>query len=116
MLRYAALDKGDIDRLIHELGIYQVKITQIISVITDISERKQAEERDRRLATVVIDSNDAITVQYLDGSITAWNKGAENMYGWSEEEARAMNIRDIVPEEKCTEAIDLIKKIIEEEL
>ena len=31
----------------------------------------------RRLATVVIDSNDAIMIQDFEGRITAWNRGAE---------------------------------------
>jgi PAS domain S-box-containing protein len=45
----------------------------------------------RRLAVVVRDAHDAITVQDLDGRILAWNPGAERMYGWSEAEALAMN-------------------------
>ncbi|NQT33191.1 MAG: PAS domain S-box protein, partial [Candidatus Omnitrophica bacterium] len=53
----------------------------------DITESKKEEANLRRLATVVLDSNDAITIQDLDGNITAWNRGAEKMYGWSEEEA-----------------------------
>ena len=52
------------------------------------------------MATVVRDSNDAITVQDLNGNITAWNKKAQLMYGWSEAEALEMNIRDIIPENK----------------
>jgi len=30
----------------------------------------------RRMATVVRDSNDAITIQDFEGRITAWNRGA----------------------------------------
>ncbi len=58
---------------------------------------------ERRLATVVKDSNDAITVYELDGTITAWNKGAVRMYGYSEAEALKMNILKIVPENKKNE-------------
>jgi PAS domain-containing protein len=52
----------------------------------------------RRMATVVRDSNDAITIQDFAGRITAWNHGAELMYGYSEAEALAMNI---VRSERC---------------
>ncbi|MFA7231328.1 MAG: chemotaxis protein CheB [Victivallaceae bacterium] len=52
-----------------------------------------------RLAVVVRDARDAITVHNLDGRILAWNSGAERIYGWSEAEALAMNVRDLIPEE-----------------
>ena len=69
----------------------------------------------RRLVRVVIDSNDAITVQDFEGNITAWNKGAEKMYGYSEAEALKMNIRDIVPQNHQSEALDFVRKLQEEE-
>ncbi|MCX5836574.1 MAG: PAS domain S-box protein, partial [Deltaproteobacteria bacterium] len=50
-----------------------------------------------RLAVVVRDAHDAITVQDLDGRIIAWNPGAVRMYGWSEAEALMMNVRDLIP-------------------
>ncbi|MCR4290033.1 MAG: PAS domain-containing protein [Candidatus Scalindua sp.] len=65
----------------------------------------------RRLATVVKDSNDAITMHELDGTITAWNKGATGMYGYSEAEAMKMNISRIVPENKRNEYFKKIKDI-----
>ena len=77
-------------------------------------ERQRGEEGMRRLVTVVLDSNDAVTVQDLEGNITAWNRGAERMYGWSEGEALDMNIRDIAPEEQREEAhlffVDAIRR------
>ena len=50
-----------------------------------------------RLAVVVRDAHDAITVQDLDGRTRAWNPGATRMYGWSEAEALQLNFRDRVP-------------------
>ncbi len=64
----------------------------------------------RRLASIVRDSNDAITVQEFDGTITAWNRGAERMYGWSEAEALGMNIEEIVPEARLEETTILMKR------
>lgn len=77
----------------------------------DITQRKLNEEELRRLATVVKDSNDAITVQDFDGNIIAWNHGAEKMYGWSEKEALKMNILSTVPESKRVEMSSFIKGI-----
>ena len=70
----------------------------------DITEIRRAEESLRkandllRLAVVVRDAHDAITVQDLDGRILAWNSGAVRMYGWTEAEALAMNVRDRIPQ------------------
>ena len=79
------------------------------------AEWKQAEAKHRRLATIVIDSNDAVTVQNFEGQLTAWNRGAEQMYGYSESEALSMNIRDIVPEYRRDEALEFVQRIERDE-
>ena len=65
----------------------------------------------RRLAVVVRDSNDAITVQDLQGNIMAWNKGAEKMYGYTEAEALGMNIAQILAPETKKEAMTYLERI-----
>jgi len=70
----------------------------------DITEREQSESQMRRMATVVLDSNDAITVQDAQGVIVAWNRGAENLYGYSESEAIGMSSLELVPENLRSEA------------
>ncbi|WP_342765650.1 PAS domain-containing protein [Methanolobus chelungpuianus] len=65
----------------------------------------------RRLALVVHDSGDAITLLDMDGNIRAWNPMAMKMYGWSETEAMSMNISRLVPEDLKQESVDLLKKL-----
>lgn len=75
-----------------------------VLTFVDITGTKRIEEelekanRLLRLAVVVRDAHDAITVQDLNGRIIAWNPGAVRMYGWSEDEALLMNVRDRIPD------------------
>jgi two-component system CheB/CheR fusion protein len=88
-----------------------------VITFTEITEIKRAQaalresENLRRLAVVVRDAHDAIAVQDLEGRILAWNPGAERMYGWSEAEALAMNIRDLIPESRREETLAMLRKL-----
>jgi two-component system, chemotaxis family, CheB/CheR fusion protein len=94
------------------------------AVITfvDITEMKRTQEALRkanellRLAVVVRDAHDAITVQDLEGRILAWNPGAERMYGWSEAEALAMNVRDRIPKRHNPEELTVIHQLAQSQV
>ncbi len=96
---------------------YSPGARQFATIFADISERKRGEEALRmanlllRMDVVARDSNDAITVQDLQGRILAWNPGAMRMYGWSESEALAMNMRKRIPKEQAEKELALLKKI-----
>jgi len=83
------------------------------AVITfvDTTELKAAQEALLRLAVVVNDAHDAITVQDLEGHILAWNPSAVRMYGWSEPEALSMNFCDLIPEEFRGETLAALQKL-----
>lgn len=53
-----------------------------------------------RLAVVMRDAFDAITMHDLDGRIQAWNPAAVRVYGWSEDEALKMNVVQRIPESR----------------
>jgi two-component system CheB/CheR fusion protein len=88
----------------------------VISFI-EITERKRMQEalriaRDQlRLAVVLRDASDAITVQDLQGHITAWNPGAERLYGWSEADALQMDVRNRIPPEQRDREIDKLMQL-----
>jgi PAS domain S-box-containing protein len=58
---------------------------RIKGTLQDITESKRAEEKIQSLANIVESSEDAIGTLSLDGIITSWNKGAEQVYGYSAE-------------------------------
>jgi PAS domain S-box-containing protein len=76
----------------------------------DITEQRKAEEIIRTLANVVESSNDAIVTQSLDGIITSWNKGAEQIYGYLNEEMLGIPISILEPASLKGEIGQLLEK------
>ncbi|MDT8341394.1 MAG: chemotaxis protein CheB [Longimicrobiales bacterium] len=74
-----------------------------VITFTEITELKEARATlegaaaERRLAVVVRDANDAVTIQDLDGRIRAWNPAAVRIYGWTEDEAIGMSSLELAP-------------------
>ena len=62
----------------------------------DITNRKQAEALLQRQAELLHLSYDAIIVWQLGGGIDSWNKGAEELYGYSLEEAVGRVTHDLL--------------------
>jgi PAS domain S-box-containing protein len=58
-----------------------------IGAVTDITERKRAEERLREQADLLNLTHDAIFIRDMKGVIRNWNRGAEALYGWTAAEA-----------------------------
>jgi two-component system CheB/CheR fusion protein len=69
-----------------------------------------------RLAVVVRDAHDAITVQDLTGRTLAWNPGAVRLYGWSEGQALQMNVRERIPEGVRAGALENLTKLSRSEV
>ncbi|SPF37106.1 MCP methyltransferase/methylesterase, CheR/CheB with PAS/PAC sensor [Candidatus Sulfopaludibacter sp. SbA4] len=87
-----------------------------VITFTEVTEMRKAKaarqdaEILRRLAAVLHDAHDAIMAQDLEGRILAWNPAAQRMYGWSEAEALAMNIRDLIPETGREEELAAVRR------
>jgi two-component system chemotaxis sensor kinase CheA len=94
----------------------QDKLTGVATTGRDITEQTKTLEKFRRMATVIQDSNDAVTFQDLEGNILAWNKAAEAIYGYSQAEALSMNIVDTVPKEYQEEARQFLSSLKRGEL
>src|SRR5262249_42478623 len=80
------------------------KVEGVVITFTDVTRLKAAMEQERRLATVLRDSNDAVLVYDLQGRIRSWNRGAERMYGYSEAEAVGVNVAILIPASAQSEA------------
>jgi PAS domain S-box-containing protein len=56
-------------------------------IARDITERKRADSLLRRQADLLDNSNEAIFVWKVPGGITYWSRGAEGLYGYTQDEA-----------------------------
>src|ERR1044072_5889453 len=67
-----------------------------VSIRSDITERKRAEEQIGEQAALLDQAQDAILVRDLEQNILFWNKGAEKIYGWSAAEVIGRNAEEIL--------------------
>ncbi len=117
-----------------EISLSPIKLSDgasaVLSVIRDIGDRKRIEEELRRvneeldrrktrelrdsqnrLALIVDSSQDAIIGKNLDGVITHWNKGAEQIYGYVAQEMIGRSISTLAPLERADEIPEILRKI-----
>ncbi len=60
---------------------------EFVGAMMDITERKRAEEVLREQASLLNLTHDTVFVRDMHDVITYWNRGAEELYGWTREEA-----------------------------
>ncbi len=63
------------------------------------------------LASIVDSSDDAIISKTLDGVITTWNKAAERIYGYTEDEIIGHSISLLVPPDRASEMAEILDRI-----
>ncbi|MBF0523628.1 MAG: PAS domain S-box protein [Deltaproteobacteria bacterium] len=81
------------------------------TTVTDITERKQAEETNQLLISIVEASNDAIIGESINGIVTTWNNGAENLYGYAAEEIIGRPISILIPSDLTDESQSIFERI-----
>ncbi len=87
------------------------KPQRMVGVTVDITERKAADEKIRQQAALLDKASDAIIVCAPNRQVIFWNQAAGHIYGWSGDEARGQDIRqllfrnetppDLLAAEKC---------------
>jgi PAS domain S-box-containing protein len=87
------------------------EIEGVVLVFREVSERRRAEEMQRRLASIVENSEDAIIGKSLDGTITSWNAGAERLYGYSAAEAIGKPSAFLTPDDRAGEQTAILVRV-----
>ncbi|HKU25452.1 MAG TPA: PAS domain S-box protein [Candidatus Sulfotelmatobacter sp.] len=102
----------------------------VLSAIRDVSEGKRIQEELRQanaelevrktrelrdsqnlMALILDSSQDAIIGKNLDGIVTHWNKGAEEIYGYTAQEMIGRHISTLAPQDKADEISQILTHI-----
>jgi two-component system, sensor histidine kinase and response regulator len=81
------------------------------SQIGEYIERREIDEVRDRLAAIVDSSDDAIVSKTLEGVVTSWNRGAQNIFGYTAEEAIGRHIKFIIPDDRHGEEDDVLARL-----
>jgi PAS domain S-box-containing protein len=79
--------------------------------LRDITARKQAEAVHERLAAIVEHTHDAIFSKSPDGRIVSWNRGAQQLFGYSEHEAVGRPVLMLVPDRLADEERRMLAQV-----
>ena len=89
-------------------------IEELITVV-DITASKAAEQQSQQLAVIVESTEDAIIGINLEGVVTSWNHGAENIFGFSAAEMIGQPVLQMCPPELVAERAHLTARLREGE-
>ena len=72
----------------------------------------RAEQARQHIAAIVESSDDAILSKDMNGIITSWNRGAEQLYGYSAGEAIGQHVSILAPPEQGDEIPAIMKRLL----
>lgn len=114
--REAVIERPDGSRIAVVMNIRRLEngdgeLIGAIHCFYDITARKRAETALARLAAIVESSSDAIVATDLDGVIQTWNHGAEQLFGYTEEEAIGQAITMVMLPDRVKEEPAILASI-----
>ncbi len=86
-------------------------VTGVVITFMDVTDRKRHELALSQIAAIVESSQDAILGHSLDGEITSWNGGAEQIFGYPATEAIGQSLLMLFSESQNQEISALLDKV-----
>ncbi len=84
---------------------------RMLGMVLDITGRKEADANQRLLGKIVSESQDAIVLRGMDNRITAWNAGAERIFGYTAEQMIGSTGDCIIPKARQKELHSLLERV-----
>ena len=79
--------------------------------LVDISDKIFIESKQAILSAIVESSDDAIISKNLESTIISWNRGAERIFGYKEEEVLGKSIKILIPPSRLKEEDEILRQI-----
>ena len=95
------------------------KVVGVLGITRDITERKRMEEAIRRSEerlTYIINNTPNVAIQGFDmeGRVLYWNRAAENIFGWTKEQALGKTLDRLILDKESAERFNSILMTIRE--
>lgn len=87
------------------------KMIGALNMLVDLSSQKTRDASEQMLSAIVESSEDAIISKDVNGIIRSWNKGAERLFGYSEQETIGKPVTMLIPEDRQNEEPSIIERI-----
>jgi PAS domain S-box-containing protein len=82
-----------------------------VNMLVDVTDRNRASEHEQRLISIITSSDDAILSKDLNGIITSWNRGAEQLFGYTAGETIGKPVTMLIPTERRDEEPKILARI-----
>lgn len=82
-----------------------------VNILVDITDRKRDERAMAHLAAIVTSSGDAVISKDLRGSVTSWNGGAEELFGYRAEDMIGRPVSLLIPPDRQDEEPAILERI-----
>ncbi len=110
----AAFSQEDLNSLITFASVSSIAIENARLYKAELDKEREVTQTKDYLKSLINDSADAIITSDTNGIITSWNRGAENIYGFTEEEVIGKFL-PMVPQFLIEEEKNFIKRLQKKE-
>ncbi len=97
--------------IVHSVADDSGRLAFIQGLVVDVTDRIKSEQTRSLLASIVESSDDAIHCVRLDGTVVAWNRGSEKIYGYTAAEIIGQPIFAIAPPDRLDEMRRLLDQV-----